>query len=295
MIIGVYKAFLAAYLFHVQIRSLALLIRAFLETAVNPKFRHSLFHEVLYRYHVLDDDSVPNPGLTPYYDQNFFSTIKHYKDTSPLNIALLSTKQWYRLLLEDRVLMSQATDTSPPALLPVRAETLHPSTDWPTTWSLARTKGLGSELTAFLFRLLHHLLPTQDRVHRIVGADQEHPALPGRCSLCHAGTEDLMHAFFLCQKSAVAGHALLGYAQQCLPDLTPEQVLRLELGPDLGDGDQLAVVCLLATGLVYIWETRVQKKAIHLYKMRAEVEAKISILRKSRYWASGNKMLDMMN
>ena len=156
-------------------------------------------------------------------------------------------------------------------------------------------KGIGSELTAFLFRLLHHLLPTQDRVHRIVGADQEHPALPGRCSLCHAGTEDLMHAFFLCQKSAVAGHALLGYAQQCLPDLTPEQVLRLELGLDLSDGDQLAVVCLLATGLVYIWETRVQKKAIHLYKMRAEVEAKISILRKSRYWASGNKMLDMMN
>ena len=88
---------------------------------------------------------------------------------------------------------------------------------------------------------------------------------------------------------------LFCYAQQCLPDLTPEQVLRLELGPDLCDGDQLAVVCLLATGLVYIWETRVQKKAIHLYKMRAEVEAKISILRKSRYWASGNKMLDMMN
>ena len=79
------------------------------------------------------------------------------------------------------------------------------------------------------------------------------------------------------------------------PRLDSRASLRLELGPDLGDGDQLAVVCLLATGLVYILKTRVQKKAIHLYKMRAEVEAKISILRKSRYWASGNKMLDMMN
>ena len=80
-------------LFHVQLRSLALLIRAFLETSVNPKFRHSLYHELLYRYHVLDDDSVPNPGLTPYYDQSFFTTIKHYKDTFPMNIAVLSTKQ----------------------------------------------------------------------------------------------------------------------------------------------------------------------------------------------------------
>ena len=31
-------------LFHVKIRSLALLIRSFLETASNPKFRHSLLH-----------------------------------------------------------------------------------------------------------------------------------------------------------------------------------------------------------------------------------------------------------
>ena len=60
------------------------------------------------------------------------------------------------------------------------------------------------------------------------------------------------------------------------------EALRLELGPDLSDVDQLAVVCLLATGLIYIWATRVLKKAIYLYKMWAEVEAKISILRKTR-------------
>ena len=108
-------------LFHVQLRSLALLIRAFLETSANPKFRHSLFHEVLYRYHVLDDESLPNPGLTPYYDQGFFNIIKHYKDNSPLNITTMSTKQWYRLLLEDRVLMSPATENLPSSLLPIRA------------------------------------------------------------------------------------------------------------------------------------------------------------------------------
>ena len=59
-------------LFHVRIRSLALLIRSFLETASNPKFRHSLLHEVLFRYHVLGETCLPNPGFLPYYDQNFF-------------------------------------------------------------------------------------------------------------------------------------------------------------------------------------------------------------------------------
>ena len=279
-------------LFHVQIRSLALLIRSFLETSANPKFRHSLYHEVMYRYHVLDDDSVPNPGLTQYYDQHFFSILKHYKTTSPLNIAVLSTKQWYRLLLEDRVLMSPADDNSPPSLLPVRAESLHPSTDWPSTWTLARTKGLGSQLTALLFCLLHQLLPTQDHVQRIVGAAQEHP---GRCQQCQLEVEDLLHAFFLCQKSMVAGHALLGYVQHCVPGLSPEEALRLELGQNLEDADQLATVCVLATGLMYIWTTRTQKKVITLYKMRAEIEAKITILRKTRYWASGLKMLEMIN
>ena len=188
--------------------------------------------------------------------------------------------------------MSPADDNSPPSLLPVRAESLHPSTDWPSTWTLARTKGLGSELTALLFRLLHQLLPTQDRVQRIVGAAQEHP---GRCQQCQLEVEDLLHAFFLCQKSMVAGHALLGYVQHCVPGLSPEEALRLELGQNLEDADQLATVCVLATGLMYIWTTRTKKKVITLYKMRAEIEAKITILRKTRYWASGLKMLEMIN
>ena len=77
-------------LLHVHVRSLALLIRAFLETSVNPNFRHSLYHEALYRYYVLDDISIP--GLTPNYDKTFFHIIKHYKTNSPMNIAVISNK-----------------------------------------------------------------------------------------------------------------------------------------------------------------------------------------------------------
>ena len=153
-------------MFNVKIRSQALLIGSFLETAANPMFRHSLYHEVLYRYHVLGETTLPNPGFPPYYDETFFFTIKHYFETSPLNINVMTTMQWYRVLLEDQVLKSPANESSPSTLIPCRVERLHPATDWPTTWSLARTRGLGSELTTFIFRLLHQLLPTKDRVSK---------------------------------------------------------------------------------------------------------------------------------
>ena len=89
--------------------------------------------------------------------------------------------------------------------------------------------------------------------------------------------------------------ALLGYVQQAIPNLNPEEALRLELGHDLSDVDQLASVCLLSTGLKYIWETRAEKKPIILYKMRAEIEAKISILRRTRHENSAIKMLEMIS
>jgi hypothetical protein len=93
-------------LFHVKWRALALLIRSFLETAVNPNFRHNLYHQLLYRYHVLGETDLPNPGYPPYYDQVFFETICHYNQNCPLNISVMSIKQWYQVLVEDNVLMT---------------------------------------------------------------------------------------------------------------------------------------------------------------------------------------------
>ena len=128
--------------------------------------------------------------------------------------------------------MYPENEDSPPTLRPIRAEILQPLSDWPYIWKILRTKGLASDLTGFLFRLLHHLLPTQDRVHRILGDLQ---GQGGLCLQCHVESEDLSHAFFTCQKSSVAGHALLGYLQSILPHLTAEEVLRLELGQGLDE------------------------------------------------------------
>ena len=93
----------------------------------------------------------------------------------------------------------------------------------------------------------------------------------------------------------MAGLTLLGHAQTFLPLLTPETALRLEFMGDLSERGELAIVCLLATGLKFIWETRVAKKSVVVFKMRAELEAKVSLLRKTRYFEARDYMLEMIN
>ena len=60
---------------NVGVRAMALMYRLFLETAANPSFRHNLFHETLFRYHVEEEHSLPNLGFTPYCDRQFFEII----------------------------------------------------------------------------------------------------------------------------------------------------------------------------------------------------------------------------
>ena len=50
---------------NVALKSLAGLISTFLETACNPKYRRSLYHSNLFRFHVLEDKSIPDPGFPP--------------------------------------------------------------------------------------------------------------------------------------------------------------------------------------------------------------------------------------
>ena len=268
-------------LMNVSIRALALLIRSFLETSINPKYRHSLFHEHLFRYHVMEEHTLPNPGFTPYYDRDFFSVIAHYKHSSTLNIATMTIKQWYSVLLEDKVLMKPVNlqVQGPRELVPIRPELKFPETDWTQVWSLARTKGLGSELVSFQFKIMHDLLPTQERAARLGVGEPNH----GQCLLCRLDTEDLVHGLLDCPYNMGAGQALLGVVQQILPDLDNERAVRLDFRRILQSDENLAVQCILLTGMKYIWETRITRKVVHLFRMRAEIEAKISILRKTRF------------
>ena len=164
-------------LHHVQLKAQAMLIRSFLETATNPNFLHSLFHNSLFRYHVLQHRDLPDPGPTPYYSNGFFETIREVHENSPLNVSTMSSREWYLLLVEDKVTMELQPNTDRQQHIKCKAEVANPNNDWDRTWRFARLKGLESEIITFLWRLLHKLLPTQDRIQRIV--KKKLPAMPG--------------------------------------------------------------------------------------------------------------------
>ena len=81
----------------------------------------------------------------------------------------------------------------------------------------------------------------------------------------------------------MVGLSLLGCVQQVVPGLSPEAAVRLDFGISLPEEENFTALLILSTGLKYIWETRAAKKVVVKYKMRAEIEAKVTLLRKTKY------------
>ena len=79
-----------------------------------------MFHSHLYRYHVLDETDLSDPGYTPYYSQSFFTIIKKVKTSTPLNPVHMTTKEWYRFLLEENITMREVDADGSRELVPYR-------------------------------------------------------------------------------------------------------------------------------------------------------------------------------
>ena len=260
----------------VKTKALACLIRTFMETALNPSFMHSSYHTILYQAHVLQDDSIsPPPPPPPYFSPNFFSSIKWVRDNTPLNIATMTTSQWYRVLLEKDITMEDYAD-SPSVYRKCRAELSSPETDWETSWRRARLRGLGSEVTTFLWKLLHQILPTEQRLNRMLPNSSEH------CKLCPTplvGT--LQHCMFDCLSTREVGSWLLATVRSCDPDTTPQKLLKLEFNCD--SSQEMPLVWLLGHTLLYMWGVRATGKIVNPNLSRANLESKICLLRETRF------------
>ena len=264
-------------------RATACLIRSFMETAANPNFRRNHYHDQLFRYHVLAETSLPDPGFPPYYPPEFFATIKKVKDETPLNITTMSTSQWSRVLVEDNLTMITLPDTTR-EFAPSRVELANPDTNWQQIWYFARLKGLGPDHTSFLWKLVHQLLPIKERLHRLSSTTSS------LCTLCNENkSEDLTHAFYTCNFNQGAGQELSRVLKQHLPNITMENIMQLVF-EDLSEEMEFPVVWFSAAFLLAIWERRTSNKRIRTYEIRAEIEGKISLLRETRYYENVEKL-----
>ena len=265
-------------LHNVQWKSTAGLIKTFLETACNPKYQTSLFHSLLYRYHVLEDHSVPNPGFPPYYNRDFFSIIRKVHRETPLNVSQMSEKQWYTYLVEENVTMQTTGDSESRNYIPCNAELKSPTTEWEESWRLASLRGLGPEYRSFLFKLLHGTLVTQEnlsKTNRNISSLCKFQGCPGTM------VEDLGHALVHCGGNNGAGQAVWDCIQIHVPGLQVHEALHLELKVD--KSLELPIVFTLAVAWSAIWELRLKKIRPQPYLIRAELEARISLLRECRH------------
>ena len=277
-------------LHHLQSKALANLISTFLQTACSKRFQQSLYHSWLYKYHVEGLTDLPNPGFPPYYGKVFFSIIKEVKDNTPLNPVHLSVKEWYRLLLERNMTMRKVDQEGRMELIPSKVEEREPQVFWSESYRISRLKGLSPETKSFLFKMLHTLLPSKERIHHLT---------PTSSPLCWCNTgeqETYLHLFYHCPKNNLAADALLTCVQAYDKDLAAEKTLRLEIITD--EPFLIATVAILSTGLQFIWENRRLKKSTTVYSIRAELEAAVSLRRKSSSKVireAGNVMNNMIS
>ena len=157
-----------------------------------------------------------------------------------------------------------------------RVEALFSGNDWDSAYHFSRLKGLSTESRSFNFKLLHQLLPTNERLSHFL------PNTRAGCTLCQDDVpESLVHALFTCEKNSEAAEALLQLTRHYDQGITAERALLF----DLNVCDQiyeLPTILVLYTGLFYISKNRSNKKRTAVYQIRAEIECLISLLRRSR-------------
>jgi hypothetical protein len=273
---------------NVKYKSMAMLIRSFLETAVNPNYIHSLFHEALFNHHVLLDRSWPDPGAPPYFSPHFFSTIRQAYLHSPMDTNLMSSRQWYHYLLEEQVTMAPRDEHNPPSYIPCRTENFHQDTDWERSWRLARLPGLDSEQITFLWRLLHRLLPTLERVNRI---NQNTSPI---CKHCNDQViEDLPHALISCSYNREITQSLMDTVGLSQPISIMSKVLTLDF--EMEEKMEFPLVWLISNFLKKVWDIRKEKKRCDLVRVRADLEARVSLLRKTRYSESATIITQLLS
>ena len=186
----------------------------------------------------------------------------------------MSVKEWYQLLVEQNVTKREVDQEGRMEMIPCRVEEKYPEVCWAESYRISRLPGLSPDSKSFLFRLMHELLPSKERIHHLT------PASSPLCWCNTGAVETYQHIFYDCIKNNEAGQALLRCVQSYDRSLTEVKSLRVELSAD--EPFLLASISILSSGLELIWENRKVKKSTAMYSMRAELESSISIKRRSR-------------
>jgi hypothetical protein len=108
---------------------------------------------------------------------------------------------------------------------------------------------------------------------------------------CRTDREDLSHALVICEGNDGVGVRMMTCLRNFVPNVDVSTALRLELEVD--EEMQLPLVWLVGTVCQAIWKLRIEKSRIQLYEVRSQLEAKINLLRETRY-SNAATLLDQL-
>ena len=251
-----------------------MLVHTFLAQTVSPRFPSNPYYHTLYRWYVLDQHDFPEPARPPYYSLDFFSLIKNVHKNTPLNVAWVSVKEWYQLIMEQGVIQTSEDEDSPPILIASKFEETNQNIESSTSYRLSRKFGLEPEQKSFIFKMLQSLLPTKERLHR-VGKVQS-PA----CSFCQDQDDTLDH-LISCQYSSEVTQPLLLCVQSQDRNVTPRDIITLNINTT--ESMELPVTWLISTCLNFVWEERILGRKARLEPCRAEIIAKAALLKCTKW------------
>ena len=204
------------------------------------------------------NENLPNSALPPYYDKHFFDIIVTAKEEGH-DISIMTTKQWYKFLVEREVTMLPINN-EPPQLRPCRVELANPDTNWTDVWSKVRLPYLSSEVKSFAWKLLHNLLPSKGRLHEV------NPTQSPNCRFCPPTTiANLEHIIFQCCKTQSAGNFVFSTAQNCDPLASQNSILRLNITSDP------CSLWIIMSALHLIWTSWSQGSSINSVQCRAKL------------------------
>ena len=121
------------------------------------------------------------------------------------------------------------------------------------------------------------ILPTQSKLHRMGTIRAPVCKIQGCIEI---GT--LEHELMFCDKNDEVGTKLVHCLQQYIPSMQADHVLRLVHGK-VEEDLSLPITLLTAIILSTLWKEREAGQPIRGYKIRAELEQSINLLRTTRY------------
>ena len=143
-------------------------------------------------------------------------------------------------------------------------------------------------MRSFLWKMLHCILPTQDRLHRINMPNASSPL----CVQCTAGElDDIEHALLRCSKVKPGEDFLLETLKLEIPDLTLERIKYLDFRTE----DLLVPTYLTAATLSQLWISRTCTRNFSWQSVRSNVEQSILTLMKTRFSLAASRLQCMWN